>query len=297
VAAWGEERLITAIRGWLGNVAPPAPRGMGDDCAVLPSSRSQQLLTVDPVILGRHFDETTPPAQVGAKLLKRNVSDIAAMGGRPRFAVIALTLDRRLSRRWLAQFHRGLAAAARRFGIEVVGGDVAQGKGFSASLTLLGIATSERVLTRRGARRGDHIFVTGVLGGSLKSGHHWRFTPRLAEGAWLVRQPEVRSMMDVSDGLAKDLHALEPANAEAAIEAHALPIRAGATLRQALSEGEDYELVFTVGAAVDPADFGTRWRRCFPRTRLSRIGHFCTRGSRAADTITLLDYHGYEHLR
>jgi thiamine-monophosphate kinase len=158
--------------------------------------------------------------------------------------VIALTLDRRLSRRWLAQFHRGLAAAARRFGIEVVGGDVAQGKGFSASLTLLGIATSERVLTRRGARRGDHIFVTGVLGGSLKSGHHWRFTPRLAEGAWLVRQPEVRSMMDVSDGLAKDLHALEPANAEAAIEAHALPIRAGATLRQALSEGEDYDSGF-----------------------------------------------------
>jgi hypothetical protein len=79
VAAWGEERLITAIRGWLGNVAPPAPRGMGDELRGPSSSRSQQLLTVDPVILGRHFDETTPPAQVGAKLLKRNVSDIAAM--------------------------------------------------------------------------------------------------------------------------------------------------------------------------------------------------------------------------
>lgn len=297
VAAWGEERLINAIRQWLGDVAPPTPRGMGDDCAVLPPSSRVQLLTVDPVIFGRHFDASATPAAVGAKLLKRNVSDIAAMGGRPRQAVIALTLDPRVSRRWLAQFHRGLASAARRCGVEVVGGDVAQGAGFSASLTLLGTASGRRVLTRRGARRGDHILVTGVLGGSVKSGHHWRFTPRLAEGAWLVRQPAVRSMMDVSDGLAKDLHALEPANARAALDASSLPIRAGATLRQALCEGEDYELVFTLSAQADPASFLRRWRRRFPRTRISRIGQFCAADEFPPHALTLADYHGYEHLR
>lgn len=297
VAAWGEERLIAAIRRWLGDVAPPTPRGMGDDCAVLPASRRRQLLTVDPVILGRHFDEQAAPASVGAKLLKRNVSDIAAMGGQPRHAVIALTLDPRISRRWLGQFHRGLAAAARRFGIKVVGGDVAQGSGFSASLTLLGTASGNRVLTRRGAHCGDHIWVTGVLGGSVKSGHHWRFQPRLPEGAWLVRQRAVRSMMDVSDGLAKDLHALEPANARAALYAHSLPIRSGATLQQALSEGEDYELVFTLSARTDPDRFMARWRRRFPRTRLSCIGKFCAPDHVPADALNWADYHGYEHLR
>lgn len=297
VAAWGEERLITAIRGWLGNVAPPTPRGMGDDCAVLPPSSRVQLLTVDPVIFGRHFDATSTPAAVGAKLLKRNASDIAAMGGRPRHAVIALTLDPRVSRRWLAQFHRGLAAAARRLDIEIVGGDVAQGTGFIASLTLLGTATGNRVLTRRGAQRGDHIFVTGVLGGSVKSGHHWRFTPRLAEGTWLARQRDVRSMMDVSDGLAKDLHALEPANAQAALQASSLPIRTGATLRQALTEGEDYELVFTVRAQVNPATFIARWRRRFPGTRISCIGRFCAPDRLPTTALKLKDYHGYEHLR
>ena len=297
VAAWGEERLIAGIRTWLGDVTPPSPRGMGDDCAVLPPSSRRQLLTVDPVIFGRHFDATAKPEEVGAKLLKRNASDIAAMGGRPRHAVIALTLDPRTSRQWLARFHRGLARAARQFGIEVVGGDVAQGKGFIASLTLLGTATGPRVLTRRGARRGDHLFVTGLLGGSIKSGHQWRFTPRLAEGAWLARQPEVRSMMDVSDGLAKDVHALEPANARAALIPTALPIRPGCSLATALSEGEDYELLFTVRADVDPEAFCARWHRRFPRTRLSLIGTLSALGRLPAGSIDLSAYHGYEHLR
>ncbi len=297
VSAWGEERLITSIRTWLGEVTPPSPRGMGDDCAVLPPSACRQLLTVDPVIFGRHFDATAKPEEVGAKLLKRNVSDIAAMGGRPRHAVIALTLDPRTSRQWLARFHRGLAQSARQFGVKVVGGDVAQGNGFIASLTLLGTATGARVLTRRGARRGDQLFVTGLLGGSIASGHQWRFTPRIAEGTWLARQPEVRSMMDVSDGLAKDVHALEPANARAAIAPTALPIRPGSSLIAALSEGEDYELLFTVAADVDPEVFSARWHRRFPRTRLSRLGTFAVPDRMPVGSIDLSAYHGYEHLR
>lgn len=230
VGSWGEQKLIAGIRRWLGAASPPAPFGIGDDCAVLPAARArQQLITVDPVIFERHFDAAVSARAVGAKLLKRNLSDIAAMGGRPTAAVIALTLDARVSVAWLEAFYRGLAATARRYAVPVVGGDVAQADGvLAASLTLLGEATTTRVLTRTGARAGDGIFVTGALGASLPTGHHFRFAPRLAEGAWLARQPGVRAMMDVSDGLAKDLHALTPPDAEAALDAAALPRRASA---------------------------------------------------------------------
>lgn len=298
VSAWGEEKLIAALRRWLGNVSPRAPFGIGDDCAVLRPSRGRQLITVDPVIYGRHFDRSIPPRAVGAKLLKRNLSDLAAMGGRPVAAVLALTLDPRTSCRWLEEFYRGLAAAARRHHVAVVGGDIAQADGIvAASLTLLGEAAGLRVLTRTGARAGDDLYVTGVLGGSVRSGHHFRFVPRLAEGAWLARLPAVRAMMDVSDGLAKDLHALTPAGSEPALEPACLPRRRGSDLRSALTEGEDYELVFALAAATDAAEFRRKWRRAFPRLRLTRVGRLVRRGERPAHTVDLAEYHGYEHLR
>lgn len=298
VAAFGEERLILAIRRWLGATSPRAPFGIGDDCAVLPAPRGPQLITVDPVIYGRHFDDHVPARAVGAKLLKRNLSDLAAMGGRPTAAVLALTLDAQTSRRWLEQFYRGLAAAARTHRVAIVGGDIAQADAvLAASLTLLGEAVAPRILTRTGARIGDTLFVTGTLGGSLRTGHHHRFTPRLAEGAWLAGRPEVRAMMDVSDGLAKDLHALTPSGSQPALDATAIPLRPGSDLRAALTDGEDYELVFAVAARADHAAFERAWRRAFPRTRLSRIGRFLRRNQLPADAVPLASYHGYEHLR
>ena len=178
VAALGEVKLIAAIRRWLGSVSPVTPFGMGDDCDVLPAVSGRQLITVDPVIFGRHFDHSVPPRAVGAKLLKRNLSDLAAMGGTPTAAVLALTLDPQTSLRWLEEFYRGLAACARRHAVTVVGGDVAQCDGtVAASLNLLGKAAGPRILTRVGARIGDRICVTGSLGGSLRSGHHYRFVP------------------------------------------------------------------------------------------------------------------------
>lgn len=298
VGAWGESRLIGAIRRWLGSASPRAPFGIGDDCAVLPASAGPQLITVDPVIFGRHFDAAIPARAVGAKLLKRNLSDLAAMGGRPTAAVLALTLDRRVDRRWLEAFYRGLATAARKFGVPIVGGDVAQADGvLAASLTLLGAAAGPRVVTRTGARRGDRIFVTGELGGSLASGHHHRFTPRLAEGAWLARRPAVRAMMDLSDGLAKDLAALTPARCVPALQAAALPCRSGCDVTAALTDGEDYELVFALAAAADVTDFRRAWRRAFPKTLLSEIGRFTARGRTPAGALDLAAYHGYEHLR
>jgi len=295
VDALGEGGLIAAIRRWLGDTCPPAPAGIGDDCAVLPPARRRQLLTVDPVIFGRHFDAAVPPAAVGAKLLKRNLSDIAAMGGKPRAAVVSLCLDRATRVRWLREFHRGLATTARRYGVALVGGDVAEAPGvLAASLTLLGEANGPRVLTRQGARAGDWIAVTGQLGGSLASGHHHRFKPRLAEGQWLARRPEIRSMMDVSDGLAKDLTALTPPGTRAALDLEAIPCRRGCTLAAALGDGEDYELLCTLRARADLTSVRRAWRRRFPEVRLTIIGRF-VRSS--ADDPSPLPNTGYEHLR
>ena len=298
VAALGEEKLIAMIRRWLGAASPRTPFGIGDDCAVLAPSRGRQLITVDPVIYGRHFDDAVPPRGVAEKLLKRNLSDIAAMGGRPVAAVLALTLDARTSVAWLEKFYRGLAACARKFDVAIVGGDIAQANGvLAANLTLLGEATGPRVLTRTGTKIGDAIYVTGVLGGSRASGHHFRFTPRLAEGRWLARRKDVRAMMDLSDGLAKDLPALAPPGAVAAIEAGALPRRAGADVRAAVADGEDYELVFAVARRSDHDGFARAWRRAFPRTRLTRIGNFVAADRLPSDAFNLGDYRGYEHLR
>jgi thiamine-monophosphate kinase len=297
VASLGEERLIDSLRLWLGESSPPPPRGIGDDCAVLRPSRRIQLLTVDSVIYGRHFDDRARPEDAGAKLLKRNLSDLAAMGAKPTAAVVALTLAPSVTLDWIERFYRGLAAAATRYKVPIVGGDVAQSEGFAAILTLLGEAAGPRILTRKGARTGDWIYVTGQLGASLQSGHHFRFEPRLAEGAWFARRREVRSMIDLSDGLAKDLPALAPPGAEGALFSSAIPRRRGAGLKAALCDGEDYELLVSLAARADRAAFARSWRQSFPRTRLTCIGRFVSRNKTLPGTIRPGEYRGYEHLR
>jgi thiamine-monophosphate kinase len=255
------------------------------------------LITVDPVIYPRHFNDRVDPGQVGAKLLKRNLSDLAAMGGRPTAAVLALTLAPEVSLLWLEKFYRGLAKSARQYDVRIVGGDVAQADGaLAASLTLLGEATGPRTLTRKGARSGDLIYVTGRLGRSLQTGHHFNFAPRLKEGAWLAQRPEVSAMMDVSDGLAKDLHALTPPGATPAVIAAAVPRQKNASLRAALTDGEDYELLFVVSAASEQNRFEQHWRRNFPRVLLTPIGRFVSGKVRGKGFVNFTRYHGYEHL-
>ena len=308
VVALGEQRLIAEIRGWLGDASPKAPFGIGDDCAVVPSTGRPMLITTDPVIHGQHFDDTVPARAVGAKLLKRNLSDIAAMGGRPVAAVLSLALAADTSTGWLRDFYLGLAAAARKFRVKVVGGDITQAPAgfFGAFLTLHGEAVGPRVVTRGGAMPGDRIYVTGSLGGSLL-GHHYKFTPRLAEGAWLARRSEVCAMMDVSDGLAKDLDSLTPPGLAPAICENAVPISAAARrcaaqtkqtpLFHALGDGEDYELLVVVCYRADEAKFRRAWTKRFPRVRLTKIGTFARKDEMPAGAVRLLDYSGYEHLR
>jgi thiamine-monophosphate kinase len=307
VGARGERRLITDIRRWLGDASPASPFGIGDDCAVIPPTRRRQLVTTDPVIHGRHFDDRVPARAVGAKLLKRNLSDIAAMGGRPLAAVISLALAPETGVDWLRGFYLGLADCARRHRVKIVGGDITQGpRGFfGAFLTLHGESTG-RLITRSGARAGDAIYVTGRLGGSLL-GHHHRFTPRLAEGAWLSRRREVRAMMDVSDGLAKDLDSLTPSGLAPALSGAAIPLSAAARrqarrsgrnpLQHALGDGEDYELLIVLRSRADRVRLERDWKKRFPQVPLTFLGTFVRRGQLPARALNLAGHRGYEHLR
>lgn len=308
VAQLGEIALIAAIRRWLGRAAPPSPAGMGDDCAVLRPFRGRPLVTVDPVIYGEHFDDGNTPREAGTKLFRRNLSDIAAMGGQPVAAVVSIACDPSLRIAWLEAFYRALAAESRRHGVPVVGGDLARLRGgLAATLTLIGRCGGRRAVTREGARRGDWIYVTGELGGS-REGRHCRFAPRLREGEWLAGQRAVRAMLDVSDGLAKDLRALQPRDARPLLDERALPASPAArraarrsgqpVVQHVLTDGEDYELVFAVARSADLQSFETRWRRAFPRVRLTRIGHFAAPDAAVpAGHLTLADYRGFEHLR
>ncbi len=311
VGAIGESALLREIRDWLGAVTPPPPQGMGDDCAVLPSDAGDfNLVTVDALFYGRHFDDSMHPSDAGAKLLKRNLSDIAAMGGKPHCAVMGLTMPARLKLEWLRNFYEGLRETAEAYQVTILGGDVCESENaLGGHLMLLGCA--RRPLTRTGARTEDTILVTGMLGGSALGKHH-NFTPRIKEGIWLAEQPEVHSMIDLTDGLLKDLPALVPSDCSAALERKALPVSAAArelaseltAEAHALSDGEDYELLFTLDGGTNPEIFIKKWKESFD-TELTVIGKMVEAGEAAepggiVDAATgepLAMGKGYEHFR
>lgn len=285
----GEQALLDTIRSWLGPVAPPPPFGMGDDCAVLESGYQRTIVTTDGLVYGHHFDAATPPQLAGAKLIKRNLSDVAAMGGRSRAALCALLLGPNVTLEWLRAFYSGIRECCETYSISIVGGDLSEGplSSFAAWLTLWGesIPSQPRLLQRRGASLGDHLFITGLLGGS-SLGKHLDFTPRLKEGQWLARQTAVRSMIDVTDGLAKDLFPLIPDGCDAMLDCNRIPISEAArylsqtsgrtALHHALSDGEDYELLFTLAADEDPDAFVALWHRQLTAVPLTCIGRIVT---------------------
>lgn len=312
VAHLGEVALIERIRQWLGSASPAAPHGMGDDCAVLnPIAAGRQIITVDSVSYGQHFEASVSPEDAGAKLIKRNLSDIAAMGGVPGPAVLALLSSSDLSVQWLQRFFTGIRQTCERYGVTLVGGDISSlaHSNFSAVLTLTGSAQSPAL--RSTAGDGDQIYVTGTLGGSIL-GKHIHFEPRLSEGQWLAQTQQCSALMDLTDGLAKDLQTLVPADAHAALDLPNIPIASAARslatesgrppLAHACCDGEDYELLFTLDAHADSLAFERQWQQQFPQTPLHCIGQI-----RLGATMgTLIDAHthsalpwtqGYEHLQ
>ena len=282
VAHAGEKELVRRLVAALGDAAPAAPEGPGDDCAVLDDSRKtgRRLVTTDAVIYGRHFDASVSPEDAGRKLAPRNLSDIAAMGVANRVdAVLALLTGHDVSVEWMRRFIAGLGESCREHGVKLAGGDLARMPAgtFAASLTLTGFAA--KPLLRSGGRAGDFVYVTGTLGGSIL-GKHFAFTPRLAEGRFLAGHPAVRAGMDLTDGLAKDLPELLPERCAALLALAALPVsddsrklaaRSGKTPAQhALTDGEDYELLVVVDAAAAGA-LETEFRQRFPTLPFTRI--------------------------
>lgn len=252
-----EQGLIRRIRGKGRRRVQGLVVGIGDDCAVYrpAGAREDLLLTTDWLIEGVHFLRETHPAEaVGWKALARGLSDIAAMGGRPRICLLSLALAPWTTEEWVRAFFRGFRRLARASGVVLAGGDLARADRLACDIVVVGSAPRGKALLRSGARPGHEIYVSGKLGGSAlglatRRGAAWRRhlrpEPRLALGEFLRKLPAT-AVMDLSDGLSLDLYRLCVASGVAAELTESLPLFPGASLDQALHGGEDYELLFTV---------------------------------------------------
>lgn len=220
--------------------------GIGDDCAILDLPRGHELLvTTDQLVEDVHFRRRThTAAECGAKALARGLSDIAAMGATPRWAFSSVALGRTGDAAWWRDFQRGLLRTARRYGVVLAGGDLTRAAKTYIDITVLGTAPRGRSLRRGGARAGDLLYVSGPLGRAAARGFRDVPVPRIELG--LKLRGVATACMDLSDGLALDLHRLAKESGLAAELLRPLPLFAGATEQQALYGGEDYELLCAI---------------------------------------------------
>ena len=243
----------------------PEAHGIGDDCAVIDLPRGHQaLVTTDFSLEKIHFRrEWHPPDSVGHRCLARGLSDIAAMGGEPHSAFLSLALPRELPQNWVDQFFAGLLKLAKRYSVQLAGGDIAESPaGVLTDIVVLGSVPKGKAVLRSGAHAGDFVYVTGLLGGSvatlelLRAGkkprraahqRHFYPRPRIEVGRYLREKKLASAMIDTSDGLSVDLaHICDESGVGAVIYSESLPRLPGPRgLQFALHGGEDYELVFT----------------------------------------------------
>jgi thiamine-monophosphate kinase len=262
---------------------PDIRQGVGDDCAVVHApgdADTDWILTSDPVIEGTHFRRDSSPAGIGHKAIGRVLSDVAAMGGEPDWALIDLVAPSDESMERLEAVYAGARALADLHGLAVVGGDLARGPLLELHVFACGHLPTGSAVLRSGAKPGHGIYVTGQLGGSLL-GRHLNFEPRLRPGVWLRSGHWASAMMDLSDGLGRDLlRMMESSAAGAVIQVSNLPISGdvpsgdapSGPLDHALFDGEDFELLFTVPPTKENA-FLDAWRRDFtlPCTRIGQV--------------------------
>ena len=302
----GERTAIDRLRRLLPQTANVV-RGPGDDCAVVrldPQHPYDFLLTSDPVVEGVHFAHDASPQAVGHKAIGRVLSDLAAMGGEPLWALMNVCAPSDTSVANLDGLYEGAAALAGRHHLTIVGGDMAEGPVLELHVFALGRVPSGDAVLRSGAREGDALFVTGELGGSIR-GRHLSFEPRLREGLWL--RDRATSMIDLSDGLASDLaHIAEQSSVGALVDFDRIPVSEAAQdmddrrtpLAHALDDGEDFELLFTVPAERAP-QYAEEWSAAFS-LRCTRIGTMTARSgiveARLPDgTIRKLESTGHQH--
>jgi thiamine-monophosphate kinase len=318
ISELGEFAFIRRFAPQFADLLPEGAIGIGDDCAVLPGARPDDplsLLTTDMLVEDIHFLRARiPPADLGYKSLAVNLSDIAAMGGDPGSAYLSLAIPGDIDVEWLDAFFAGMRELADQTHVPLLGGDTTRSPDrLVINIAVLGQVTRERLKTRSAAQPGDIICVTGDLGDSggglrvlLEEGaggewggagvqdqaaaderqlvaQHHRPRPHLAEGAWLSRRPEVRAMIDVSDGIDSDLERImESSGCGARVELDRLPcsealrrVAAGHgwnAAELAATGGEDYCLLLSVapeGIAELTAEFDGRFGR--PLARIGEI--------------------------
>lgn len=239
---------------------PQIPLGIGDDAAAIqPSPGEQLLVTTDMLMDGRHFVVgQVDPRLIGRKAMAVNLSDIAAMAGRPLAAFVSWALPSRGGRTLAESLFEGMAELAGQFGVEIAGGDTNSWDGpLVINVTLVGETTGGAYVTRSGAQPGDWILVSGLLGGSIH-GRQFTFTPRIHEARLLVHTARVSAMLDLSDGVASDLtHILRESDVGATLDDAAIPVHPDVDPAlpdsqrrwHALCDGEDFELLLTTSAA------------------------------------------------
>ncbi|HEV8421069.1 MAG TPA: thiamine-phosphate kinase [Actinomycetota bacterium] len=282
MAGFTEDELIEVIRRLLAEEMPGVALGLGDDAALVEMGSHLGILTADMLVEGIHFERhTVAPTDLGYKALAVNVSDIAAMGGSPRYGLVSLGLSEDIEASWVVELYGGLRDAAREYAMAVIGGDTSRADRLVVSVAVTGEVARGAAVTRSGAMPGDRLVVTGALGasaGGLKllqaPAHdvapavssewgrslveaHLRPAARVGEGQTLA-QSGATAMMDVSDGLTKDLGRLcQASEVAAAIVLADLPIALSLKeltdvlpdvdpLTLALEGGEDYELLATL---------------------------------------------------
>jgi thiamine-monophosphate kinase len=290
----GEDRLLDQLLGHLASGKAIAA-GPGDDCAVVNTPRRGEFLVLktDCVVERVHFSRSAKAIDVGWKAMMRPLSDFAATSAVPRFAMITLMLRSRTNVAWVRNLYQGLRRASRRFEVTIVGGETSSTPGpIAISVSVAGFVEKNRWVSRRGGKSGDDLFVTGRLGAAMKQ-KHLHFIPRIAESRWLTKNFSIHAMMDLSDGLGADLPRLARAsNVGFELYPENLPLTHGATLNDAISEGEDYELLF----AVSPRDrnrLQKEWRKKFPRLPLTRIGSLSQRSTKDHQLLP----RGYTHFQ
>jgi thiamine-monophosphate kinase len=292
--AAGEFQFIDWIR-----AQQPASRNVilpaGDDLAVMRWDAQDLLLVgIDQVLDGVHFDSSRhTPRQIGRKVMNRNLSDCAAMACLPAGAVASVALPHGTGLEYAKELYLGLKEAGDAFDCPVIGGDTGSWHGkLAMSVAILGKSTGIAPITRKGAKAGDDIYVTGPLGGSIL-GRHIDFVPRIREARELAATGRITAMIDISDGLSRDLrHICQQSRVGAITDAAAIPVHPDALriadsrppLDHALHDGEDHELLFTAspGSAI-----------AYPR-----IGQITSQSGiflRQDGKITPLDPRGWEH--
>ena len=237
----------------------PVLVGIGDDSAVIDVRNTNSfVITTDTLLDGTHFEqEKCTPKQIGRKAIASGISDIAAMGCKPAYALISISFSANSNKKYCKQIYGGILDITKKYDVQIIGGDIVSGDcPLNINVTTIGTTEGLKPVLRSGAKPGDVIMVTGKLGGSIL-GKHLRVEPRVAEGMKLNKDFKVNAMIDISDGLLIDLHhILEESSVGAVIDEHCVPISNDAIklskitkkapISHAMTDGEDYELLFTV---------------------------------------------------